>query len=335
MAESTTTRRKKRTGSSSNGRTKKTTRGKSNGRATTVRGKPSRPARKAQRKAEKRREEASGVAGVVAGRAGDYDLSPPSERFLNLQMPIWNLLADHYFRMDVRGWERLPRSPSLLIGIHAGGIVPIDAYLFGYQWYREFGMERILRGTAHDFLMASPGIGHYLRAGGVVPAGADSITRALEAGDDVVLYPGGDVDALRPWTKRDKVVFGGRKGYVRQAIMSRVPIVPVANVGASDTLFVLASGRRVAKLLRLDKTLRAEAFPIAFGFPLGLAPGIIPQIPLPAKIRSEILDPVDLGDDPERADDSEFVRRKAREVERKLQAGMDRLAKRRSFPIFG
>ena len=124
---------------------------------------------------------------------------------------------------------------------------------------------------------------------GTVPASPEGVTTALEAQHDVIVYPGGDIDALRPWTKRDQVVLGGRKGFVRQAIRSGVPLVPVASSGAADTLIVLTDGRRLAKLFQLDKILRAKAFPIAVGFPLGLAPGMIPQIPLPSKLRAEIL----------------------------------------------
>jgi hypothetical protein len=106
-------------------------------------------------------------------------------------------------------------------------------------------------------------------------------------------------------------------------------------VGGPDTLPVITDGRRLAKLLRLDKLTRSEVFPLALGFPLGLAPGIIPQIPLPAKIRTEILDPVTIGSDPALEDDDSYVERKYREVEQALQAGVDRLAKKRRFPIFG
>jgi 1-acyl-sn-glycerol-3-phosphate acyltransferase len=183
--------------------------------------------------------------------------------------------------------------------------------------------------------MATPGIGHYLRKMGTVPAGRESISAALDRGHDVIVYPGGDLDSMRPWLKRDKVVLAGRRGFVRQAIRSGVPIVPVATVGGPDTLPVITDGRRLAKLLRLDKLTRSEVFPLALGFPLGLAPGIIPQIPLPAKIRTEILDPVTIGTDPALEDDDSYVERKYREVEQALQAGVDRLAKKRRFPIFG
>jgi 1-acyl-sn-glycerol-3-phosphate acyltransferase len=259
----------------------------------------------------------------------------PDPGFIQLQQPHWNFALDHYFRLEVSGWSRLPEPPALLIGVHAGGIIPIDAYAFGYAWTRRFGRIRPLHGTAHDFLMQAPGLGDYLRRIGVVPASREGVTMALEAQHDVIVYPGGDIDSLRPWTKRDEVVFAGRRGFVRQAIRSQVPIVPVAQSGAADTLIVLTAGRRLAKLFQLDKLFRAKAFPISFGFPLGIAPGVLPQIPLPAKLRSEILQPVDVGDDPERDDDDDFVTQKYNEVVRSLQAGMRRLARKRKLPLFG
>src|SRR4051812_10303381 len=267
--------------------------------------------------------------------ATDFELPEPDFGYIKTLQPAWNLLLDHYFRLEVRGWERLPEPPCLLVGIHAGGILPIDAYAFGFAWFREFGFDRIPRGTAHDFLFNIPVIGDNLRKIGTIPASHDGIAAALAAGQDVVLYPGGDLDSMRPWWKRDKVVFGGRKGWIRMALEAQVPIVPVANVGASDTLFVLTDGKTIAKTLKLDKLLRAKAVPLAVGFPLGLTLGVIPQIPLPAKLRSEILQPIWLeGEEGQRFDD-EYVERKEREVVAALQTGVDRLAKRRSFPVFG
>jgi 1-acyl-sn-glycerol-3-phosphate acyltransferase len=276
-----------------------------------------------------------GVRGVIDARTSDWSVGLPNHRFMALQAPFWNLLLDRYFRMEMRGWDRLPEPPALLIGVHASGMLPIDAYAFGYQWIRHFPHSRPLHGTAHDFLMATPGVGHYLRAMGTVPAGRDSVSAALERGHDVIVYPGGDLDSMRPWTRRDKVVLAGRRGFVKQAIRSGVPIVPVATVGGPDTLPIVTDGRRLAKLLRLDKLTRSQVFPLALGFPLGLAPGIIPQLPLPAKIRTEILKPVSVSSDVRRLDDDDYVDSKYREVERALQSGVDRLARKRRFPIFG
>lgn len=261
----------------------------------------------------------------------------PDERFMRyLQNPVWNFLCDHYFRLEVDGWHRIPDEPSLVIGIHSGGALTMDAWTLVHAWYRHFEGQRVLHGTAHDVLMAAPGLGDYFRAVGVIPASRRGVTAALAAGRDVVVWPGGEQDSMRNWRHRDKALLFGRKGFVRQAIRSGVPIVPVATVGGHDTVFVLSEGRWIAKHTGLGKRLRGATIPIIAGFPFPLAVEILPaHLPLPAKIRTEFLEPIHVDHDPERADDADYVDAVYHEVERTIQAGMDRLAKRRSFPIFG
>jgi 1-acyl-sn-glycerol-3-phosphate acyltransferase len=280
--------------------------------------------------------EPKGLAGFVAGRAGNWSVDGPDERLMRAQMPFWNLVMDRYFRMEMDGWERLPETPSLLIGIHSGGALTMDAWTVGFQWWRRFGGDRILHGTAHDVLMASPGLGDYFRAMGVIPPTKQAMGAALGAGHDVILWPGGEQDAMRNWRKRDQAVLAGRKGFVRFAIQQQVPIVPVATVGGHDTVFVLSEGRVLARWTGLGKRLRGATMPIIAGFPFPLAVEILPMhLPLPAKIRTELLDPIEVYPDPEKANDKQYVDRVYGEVEGTIQAGMDRLAKKRRFPVFG
>ena len=88
----------------------------------------------------------------------------------------------------------------------------------------------------------------------------------------MALWPGGEVDSLRPWTKRDKAVLAGRTGFIKLAIAAGVPIVPIATVGGPDSMPVLFSGRRLAKALQLDKIARLKVFPFAISAPWGIAP---------------------------------------------------------------
>lgn len=264
------------------------------------------------------------------------NLGPRSEAFDRIQRPLWTFLNDYYFRVEVDGWERVPPGPSLLIGVHSGGSLTMDAWSFVEAWHRHFEGNRILHATAHDVLMAAPGLGDYFRAAGVIPASRAGVSAALEGGHDVVVWPGGEQDAMRSWRQRDKAVLAGRKGFVRQAMRSGVPIVPVATVGGHDTVFVLSEGRFLARWTGLDKRLRGATMPIISGFPFPLAIEILPaHVPLPAKIRTEILDPIDVDHDPERLDDLDYVDGIYRLVQGSIQAGMDRLAKRRKFPVFG
>ena len=119
-----------------------------------------------------------------------------------------------------------------------------------------------------------------------------------------------------------------------------MPIVPVASVGGHDTVFVLSEGRWLAngldRFTGLKKKLRGVTMPIVLGLPFGLTVETIPtHLPLPAKIRTELLDPIRVDKDPERVDDQEYVDSIYLEVEAVIQDAMDRLVKQRRFPIFG
>ena len=294
-----------------------------------------RSARRAKEAVARRREAQSGLAGLVADRASQWKLEDPDWDFLDSQKYLWNPLMDYWFRMEVEGWENLPQAPVLLIGIHSGGPFPWDAWTVGVQWWRHFGRDRPLHGTAHDALMATPLIGAYFRRMGVLPAAPDSITAALAARRDVALWPGGERDSLRPWTRRDEAILAGRAGFVKLAIRSGVPIVPLSTVGGPDAMPVIATGRRVATALRLDRVARLKMFPIAIQAPWGVSPALLPELPLPTKIRTAFGEPIELDHDPARADDDDYVRERYEEVRASIQAGMDRLARRRRLPLFG
>jgi 1-acyl-sn-glycerol-3-phosphate acyltransferase len=281
------------------------------------------------------------VQKLIEWRVGAaMDPHPPNETLLKLQQPFVDLLDKYYFRLEIDGWERVPDTTCLVIGVHSGGALTMDAWTLVNAWQKHFGGTRPLHGTAHDVLMASPGLGDWFRAMGVIAANRTSVGTALARGEDVVVWPGGEVDAMRSWWKRDVAVLGGRTGFVKQAIRSGVPIVPVATVGGHDTVFVLSEGKWLAnaldKVLGLKKTLRGANLPIIAGFPFPIAVEILPaHVPLPAKIRTELLDPIEVDDDPERVDDEAYVQKVYGEVQRAIQAGMDRLAAKRTLPILG
>jgi 1-acyl-sn-glycerol-3-phosphate acyltransferase len=255
---------------------------------------------------------------LISWRVGAaMEPSPPNETLLKLQQPFVDLLEKYWFRVEVDGWERVPDETSLVIGVHSGGALTMDAWSLVNAWQKHFAGQRILHGTAHDVLMAAPGLGDWFRAVGVIAANRRSVGAALARGEDVVVWPGGEVDAMRSRRKRD-----------------------VATLGGHDTVFVLSEGKWLAdaldKVLGLKKTLRGANLPIIAGFPFPIAVEILPaHVPLPAKIRTEILDPIEVDTDPDRAGDTAYVQKVYDEVEAVIQAGMDRLAARRTLPVLG
>ena len=155
--------------------------------------------------AERRSE--GGIEGLIGKRvaaATEHALDGPNQKLMRAQKPVWDALNKYYFRLETSGWDRLPEETSLLIGNHSGGSLTMDAWTFVFGWWRRFGTERVLHPTAHDVLMAAPGLGDYFRQVGVIPASRPGVTAALGAGCDVIIWPGGDVDAMRNWRKRDR-----------------------------------------------------------------------------------------------------------------------------------
>jgi 1-acyl-sn-glycerol-3-phosphate acyltransferase len=141
---------------------------------------------------------------------------------------------------------------------------------------------------------------------GTISPSRENIAAAFAKGDDVILWPGGEVDAFRSFGKRDQAVLGGRTGFIRLAIREQVPIVPMATVGGHDTLFVLSEGRGIARALGLKKRMRSEVAPITLSVPFGVQLHLTPfqHIPLPAKIRTEYLEPIYLETDRDKENDN-------------------------------
>jgi hypothetical protein len=100
-------------------------------------------------------------------------------------------------------------------------------------------------------------------------------------------------------------------------------------------VFVVSEGRWLAKLGGIGSMLRSATAPIIVGPPFGIALETIPMhLPLPAKIRTEILDPIFLEGDQDRQNDNEYVDEIYDRVETALQDAMDDLAAKRTLPIF-
>ena len=198
-----------------------------------------------------------------------------------------------YLDMSVRGLELIPSTrPVMLVSNHSGGTSTPDVWGLAVAWYEHFGSGRPLHILAHDLLFALPQTARIFERMGVLRASTNAARDVLASGRDVLIYPGGDVEVWRPYTKRYEVNFGGRTGYARLALEMNTPIVPVAHAGSHETLRVLTSGRWLARKLGLHRFARAEVWPIHLSLPWGIAFGPLPHIPWPAKFRYIVGEPI-------------------------------------------
>lgn len=253
--------------------------------------------------------------------------------FIRRMLPRLWLAAQLYFRAEVEGFEHVPDEPVLFVGNHSGGASIPDTFVFTLAYHTWFTVEgRPLIGLAHRIITETPLLGDFGRKFGIVHAGPGQAAELLAQGANVMVYPGGDVEALRPSRDRNRIVFDGRQGFLRLAHESRVKIVPVVATGGQETLLVLNDGRRLARLTRLDRLLRVKTLPVTLSFPWGFLPGGLPHVPAPAKIRIRVLPPIDLrqrfGDDPDWDEAYDYVTSV-------MQVALSNLAAKSVLPVLG
>jgi 1-acyl-sn-glycerol-3-phosphate acyltransferase len=236
-----------------------------------------------------------------------------------------------WFRSEVRGLDRIPPAgAALVVSNHSGGMLTPDVLIFAGEFYDKFGYDRPLYTLAHWGVLIGPTSG-LLRRLGAVGASRENAARALHSGAVVLVFPGGDYDAYRPTSSANIIDFNGRTGYVRTALDAGVPVVPAVSIGAQESQLFLTRGTWLAKRLGLKK-LRVEILPISFGIPFGLSVMLPPNLPLPTKVVTEVLEPIDIvarfGADP----DIDEVDADIRAV---MQKALVRLAGERRFPVLG
>jgi 1-acyl-sn-glycerol-3-phosphate acyltransferase len=270
---------------------------------------------------------------LLAGRLPPADLDERDPDYIRETLPRLWLLSSLYFRGEVRGLGNIPEDgPVLLVGNHSGGNLTPDTTVFTLAFSTYFGVERPFHQLAHNLVMSWPGLG-FLRKYGTVPASPENARKALQAGAAVLVYPGGDYEVHRPSWERNRVDFGGRRGFIRLALEEDVPIVPVVGIGGQETALFLSRGEHLAALLGLDRLLRMKVLPISLALPWGLNVGdLLGHLPLPAKITVEALPAIHPREEfgPEPDVDDVYAH-----ILRTMQETLDALAAERRFPVLG
>ena len=206
---------------------------------------------------------------------------------------LYDPIYKHWFRAEWEGLEHVPREGgALLIANHAAAI-PSDAPVIMHGIETE--LRRPVYGLAEYLFRALPVVGTLWARSGGVPAHPDNAYRLLHDDQQLALvFPEGAKGTGKLFRDRYKLHRFGRGGFVEIAMRSGVPIVPIAVVGAEESMPILFKSRRLAALLNIPY-FPITANMLAFG-PAGLG------IYLPAKFRLRVLPPVhfDVHPDQER-----------------------------------
>jgi 1-acyl-sn-glycerol-3-phosphate acyltransferase len=268
---------------------------------------------------------------IAAGRADTSQQRDPD--FIRRYLPAIARYTS-YFTPEVRGLDQLPaKGPALVVGNHSCLFYMPEIWTCGQAVLSRRGIDAPAYVLAYDLLFAVPGVGPSLRRLGAIPASTSQASLALARGACVLVYPGGDLEACRPWTQRTKVDFAGRKGFVQLALRCGVPVVPVVAHGGHHAVVVLARGDRLARAAGLN-TLRIHVFPLLAGFPFGVTSVLTPPLPMPAHLTLEFLPALDwTGYGRDAAGDAGIVSACYDDITGRLQAALDRLAAEHPYPL--
>src|SRR5262249_35255904 len=188
---------------------------------------------------------------------------------------------------------------------------PMDVPIFSVDFYEKFGYDRPVYTLSHDILFMGM-TGGLFRRTGYIRANRANAASALRSGGVVVVFPGGDYDAYRPTFAENVIDFNNRKGYISTALEAGVPIVPAVAVGGQATQLYLSRGTLLAERLGPKRLLPRGLLPLSFGFPFGFSAAVPPNLPLPTKIVTQVLEPIDIaaqfGADPDVDEVDEHVR---------------------------
>lgn len=243
-------------------------------------------------------------AGVGAGY--DDTLEP-------FAAPLLRALYRAWWRVEVAGLENVPASGRvLLVANHAGGLFAHDAAMLKLALQDEHPSRRRAVALVDDLASSLPLLGDLVRRCGAVHATPANAGRLLALEHAVIAFPEGAQGIAKPYAERYRVQRFGRDGFVRAALRTGSPVLPVAIIGAEETHPVVARADRLGRLLGLPYLPLTPTFPWL---------GLLGLVPLPSKWRIEIGAPLpwSLRQDPDAASDRTQVRRLAEDARRRVQ----------------
>jgi 1-acyl-sn-glycerol-3-phosphate acyltransferase len=242
--------------------------------------------------------------------------------------PLLDFLYRQYFRVSAHGLDRVPASGRGLIVANHSGALPYDGAILMHALRTEHPAGREVRPLVEDFVFHFPYLGTFINRIGGVRACQENAERLLDGDQLVAVFPEGIKGIGKSFKNRYQLQRFGRGGFIKLALRTRAPIIPVAIVGAEEIHPMLL------KVTWFAKTLGIPYVPITPTFPW-LGP--FGAIPLPSKWSLHFGEPLDLTGElgPEAAEDRILVNRLAETVRTQIQALIDgALAERRSV-FFG
>jgi 1-acyl-sn-glycerol-3-phosphate acyltransferase len=247
-------------------------------------------------------------------RRSDVDEWGRSEKMRELARQIYGPMYRNWFRAEWEGLEKIPRDGGALLVANHAAAIPSDAPVIMHGIEEELG--RPVYGLAEHLFKALPFVGTmWSRVGGVAAHPENAYRLLREQRQLVLVFPEGTKGTGKTYDERYQLRRFGRGGFVEIAMRAGVPIVPIAVVGAEESMPILF------KIPALSKALGIPYAPVTLNHLL-FGPVLGSVAYLPAKFKLRVLDPVHFDVEPDQPrysrsrimDESEAVRQRIQEA---------------------
>lgn len=215
-----------------------------------------------------------------------------------------------YFRLEIEGMENIPKRGAGVIAPNHSGFSGFDALLLSHSIHT--AIKRIPRVLTHQFWFLTKTTSIPAQKLGFIEATYENGVQLLKKNNLVVIFPEGEHGNFKPSSEMYRLQ-EFKRGFVRMAVATQAPIIPVLIIGAEESHINLSQ-------LKFTKYLRGTVLPL----PLNI-------IPLPVKWKIKILPPIYLPYKPSSVEDSELMNEIAQEIQEQMQDKLsDEIQKRGS-----
>jgi 1-acyl-sn-glycerol-3-phosphate acyltransferase len=227
--------------------------------------------------------------GPDTARRSDVDEWGRSENMRSLVRRLYDPVYRHWFRVEWEGLEKIPLHGGALLIANHGGAIPSDAPAIMHGIEEELG--RPVYGLADYFFRTIPVVGTLWSRTGGVPAHPDNAYRLLHDQQQLALvFPEGTKATSKTYRDRYRLRRFGRGGFVEIAMRAGVPVIPIAVVGAEESMPIVFRINTLAKVLNLPY------FPVTANALLLGPLGYVTYFP--AKMKFRVLDPITFDVEP-------------------------------------
>jgi 1-acyl-sn-glycerol-3-phosphate acyltransferase len=243
--------------------------------------------------------------------------------FLSVVQPFMTFMYKTYWRVQTSGLENVPADGRGLLTSNHSGQLPWDGAMVGTAIYLEHPNQRLVRTLYATWFPTLPFFSAMFTKLGQTLASVENGTRLLEEDQLVAVFPEGYKGVSKLFRERYRLARFGRGGFVRMALRTGAPIIPVAVVGAEETYISLHKSATIAKLIGFP------FFPISITWPWF---GLLGFVPLPTKWYIDFGAPIPMEQyGPEAANNLVLVSQLTDQVRNVVQDMINkRLAERRS-----